>query len=68
MDEVGWIINFMGNPCHELSDAGHFFGLDDLGLGAFKFLEGDFEAIGVLTKLDFVGFPLDKKSKLLTQE
>jgi len=48
VDEVEWVLNFVGNTGGELAQAGHFFGLHQLGLRRAQLGEGRAQGFGLL--------------------
>src|SRR6202000_2432283 len=45
VDEVERVLYLMGNTGGKFAQRGHFFGLDELGLGGFKFGQGFLQRI-----------------------
>ena len=50
LNEVDGIVDFMGHACDELTEARHFFSLDQLDLGAIEIAEGLFKSIAFLAE------------------
>jgi hypothetical protein len=50
VNEVDWIINFMGDPSHHLTECRHFFALHHLGLRLVQLFERGLELAIVLAQ------------------
>ena len=67
VDEANGIVDFVGKPGDDPSEAGHFFALNQLGLGLLQFSEGFFKLVAFFGGFDRLLLGLGVEESLLNR-